>query len=80
VRDRLARIDWNYHGELKDDLLTFYHPETLNEICALRSHLLTQKRDAGAAVDDWIRMVATNRLTGHSPGFFLSTRSHQIRL
>jgi hypothetical protein len=22
------------------------------------------------ALDDWIRMVATNRLTGHSPGFF----------
>ena len=21
-------------------------------------------------IDRWIRMVATNRLTGHSPGFF----------
>ena len=37
----------------------------------LRSHLLRRNRDhANSEVDDWIRMVATNRLTGHSAGFF----------
>src|SRR6516164_7732247 len=69
VRDRLARIEWNYDGELDRELLTFYHPDTLREICALRSHLISRNSDH-ADVDDWIRMVATNRLTGHSAGFF----------
>src|SRR5437773_2993994 len=37
VRDRLAKIDWDYHGEINEELLTFYHPDTLREIYALRS-------------------------------------------
>ncbi len=51
------------------DLLAFYHPGTLRQISALRGWLLGQ---GGALdpVDAWIRMVAINRLTGHSPGFF----------
>ena len=71
VRDRLTKLDWNYNGELNEELLTFYHPDTLREIFALRSHLLSDDADlAVAEVDNWIRMVATNRLTGHSAGFF----------
>ena len=71
VLDRLANLDWNYEGELNEELLTFYHPDTLREICALRSHLLSRDGNHSVAeVDDWIRMVATNRLTGHSAGFF----------
>src|SRR5437763_1966825 len=71
VRNRLAKLDWNYDGELDEDLLTFYHPDTLREICALRSHLLSDDVDRPVSeIDKWIRMVATNRLTGHSPGFF----------
>jgi hypothetical protein len=71
VRDRLTKLDWNYNGELNEELLTFYHPDTLREICALRSHLLSDDANyAAAEVDNWIRMVATNRLTGHSAGFF----------
>src|SRR6266481_8134951 len=71
VRDRLRKLDWNYNGELNDELLTFYHPDTLREICALRAHLLSDNANyAVAEVDNWIRMVATNRLTGHSAGFF----------
>jgi hypothetical protein len=68
VRDRLAKLDWNYDGQLNEELLTFYHPDTLREICGLRWHLLSN--DADAEIDNWIRMVATNRLTGHSAGFF----------
>ena len=49
------------------DLLAFYHPETLRQITALRAWLLGRVLDP---VDAWIRMVAINRLTGHSPGFF----------
>src|SRR6266478_2752906 len=71
VREQLAKVDWNYNGELNEELLTFYHRDTLREICALRSHLLSHKIDhITSQVDDWIRMVATNRLTGHSAGFF----------
>ena len=72
VRERLRSIQWNYDHEVNEELLTFYHPDTLREICALRSHLLSLNSDRGSTseVDDWIRMVATNRLTGHSAGFF----------
>jgi DNA modification methylase len=53
------------------DLSMFFHPDTEYEILGLREHL-HKRLHAGKedAVDRWIRMVATNRLTGHSPGFF----------
>lgn len=52
------------------DLSMFYHPDTEREILALKKYLIT-KKSAGKEdnIDKWIRMVATNRLTGHSPGF-----------
>ncbi len=71
VGERLASLDLDHPAELPDDLLVFYHPETLRQLCALREYLL--RREAAGqldAVDAWIRMVAVNRLTGHSPGFF----------
>ena len=70
VSDRLSRIDLTYAGSIPDDLLTFYHPDTLSAICALRQYLLERRATATSDhVDDWIRMVTVNRLTGHSPGF-----------
>lgn len=53
------------------DLSMFYNRRTESEIVTLRDYL-RRRRDARDedAVDRWIRMVATNRLTGHSPGFF----------
>jgi len=71
VRDRLARIDFSRDaGEpAAADLLAFYHPETLRQMTALRAWLL-ERADTLEPVDRWIRMVAMNRLTGHSPGFF----------
>ena len=53
------------------DLSMFFHPDTEYEILGLREYL-HKRRSAGTedGVDRWIRMVATNRLTGHSPGFF----------
>ncbi len=46
-------------------------PRRLGAITNLRSYLL-ERAQAGKLdiVDAWIRLVATNRLTGHSPGFF----------
>lgn len=53
------------------DLSMFYHRETERELLALRTYLMGRQADYKEdAVDRWIRMVATNRLTGHSPGFF----------
>ena len=49
VRDRLAKLDWNYHGELNEELITFYHPDTLREIYALRSHLFSDDADYAVA-------------------------------
>jgi DNA methylase len=71
VRQRLSKIDWAAGEECSEDLLTFYHPDTLREIRALKAYLL-EKLEQGPLdiVDGWIRMVAVNRLTGHSPGFF----------
>jgi hypothetical protein len=68
VAERLKQIDFTDHDELPDDLLVFYHPETLKQIAALKKYLLARKKSD--PIDDWIRLVAVNRLTGHSPGFF----------
>jgi hypothetical protein len=71
IAQRLRKIDFRAAAEMKEDLLAFYHPETLREICALRRYLIEQLASGRSdAVDDWIRMVALNRLTGHSRGFF----------
>jgi hypothetical protein len=49
----------------------FYHPDTERELLNLRAYLIARRRSRSEdAIDRWIRMVATNRLTGHSTGFF----------
>jgi hypothetical protein len=71
VAARLQDIPTETAAPAQRDLLAFYHPDTLREITALREYLLAREK-AGTLdrVDDWIRMVAINRLTGHSSGFF----------
>jgi DNA methylase len=92
VAARLAEVSWDAPGEMPADLLAFYHPETLRQVSALRAWLLREAPVAGPCPDhavDWIRMVALNRLTGHSPGFFsvytlppnqATTAAHQVRI
>ena len=71
VGRRLDALDLSSVVSCPRELEVFYHPETLREICALREYLLTRDRRGSLdGVDRWIRMVAVNRLTGHSPGFF----------
>lgn len=65
---RLQSIDFTRSREFPEELLTFYHPATLRHIVALKEYFLGLKKLDSA--DQWIRMVAINRLTGHSPGFF----------
>jgi len=68
LRARLDAIPFAADAEAPSDLLVFYHKDTLREIAALRRYLLERREPDH--VDRWIQMVAVNRLTGHSPGFF----------
>lgn len=73
IARRLDEIGWEDGEAGPEPLLAFYHPETLRRLSALRRWLLRRAPPHGSdpdPVDDWIRMVALNRLTGHSPGFF----------
>lgn len=72
IMDRLAGIPWKQFVSIEhEELLAFYHPTVLAQIEGLRGWLL-EKEHAGLLdqTDRWIRMVAINRLTGHSSGFF----------
>ena len=71
VKTRLADIDLSSAEESYPELEVFFHPETLLQIIALKEYFLRREAaDELDKVDRWIRMVAINRLTGHSPGFF----------
>lgn len=70
VKTRLFSITDSWE-ECDIDLTMFYHQDTLRTILGLREYFI--KRIENNKIDNldrWIRMVATNRLTGHSPGFF----------
>lgn len=72
IKMRLSEIPWSDFKSLEsEDLLAFYHPKTLAKIEGLKCWLHHREVEGELdAVDKWIRMVAINRLTGHSPGFF----------
>ena len=71
IAERLKEIPLNNCVELPSKLLTFYHPETLKEISSLKKYFADRASDQSKDyVDEWIEMVALNRLTGYSPGFF----------
>jgi DNA methylase len=75
VAEALLRIDWRAGTIDRPDLLAFYGPSTLQQICALRTWLLTHAvGDQPPLAADWIRAVSLHLLSGHSPGFF-SVRS-----
>ncbi len=71
VAERLRCIPLDYNLRADIDLSMFYHPATEAELVSLK-HYLRARHESGTEdmLDGWIRMVATNRLTGHSPGFF----------
>ena len=72
VSDRLRDIPKvPEHDDAGIDVSMFFHRDTEMEILALREYL-SQKKTQGREdhLDAWIRMIATNRLTGHSSGFF----------
>jgi hypothetical protein len=71
VAARLQQIAYKPGRKAELDLSMFYEAETESEIVCLRDYLLGKiAKGEDDRADRWIRMVATNRLTGHSPGFF----------
>ncbi|MGA7162294.1 MAG: DNA methyltransferase [Bacteroidota bacterium] len=71
VEERLNEIRFRKRAKADIDLSMFFHPETEAEIASLQKYLEKRKKDRTEdRIDRWIRMVATNRLTGHSSGFF----------
>ena len=73
IETRLREVPWGAVEPTESDerFDVFFHPATLRQIVALRSWL-SERDTTGTfdSVDDWIRLVAMSRLTGHSPGFF----------
>ncbi len=71
VEERLAKIKFRKRLKADINLSMFYHPDTESEIVSLRNYLVSKKKNEEEnLIDEWIRMVATNRLTGHSENFF----------
>ncbi len=68
IKNRLEQIEVDEDLTSEIDLSMFYHKETLQEIISLKHYFL--EKDNLDCVDKWLRMVATNRLTGHSKGYF----------
>ena len=71
VDARLNAINLAQKARPTLDLSMFFHAKTERELLNLRAYLNARRRSRSEdSIDRWIRMVATNRLTGHSPGFF----------
>ena len=71
VKERLHKIKFKSELNADIDLSMFYHYDTESEIVSLRNYLIRRKKNGEEDfVDSWIRMVATNRLSGHSKNFF----------
>ncbi len=71
VEKRLNLIKINYETKADINLSMFFDKKTEAEIVSLRNYLIKRnKKGEEDKIDQWIRMVATNRLTGHSKGFF----------
>lgn len=71
LKKRLNQIKIDYHLKADLDLSMFYDKKTESEIVSLKDYLQRKKENnTEDELDFWIRMVATNRLTGHSKNFF----------
>lgn len=71
ITARVRELPLDRPADEPEDLLAFYHPQVLRAISSLKRHFLERSARAPLdPIDDWLRMVALNRLTGHSSGFF----------
>ena len=71
IKNRLNEINFDPKARADLDLKMFYHQDTEAEIVSLKKYLAERKKNKKEDfIDRWIRMIATNRLTGHSKNFF----------
>ena len=71
IEARLAKIELPSAPIENDELLVFFARATLSEIEAWRRYFSARRANGEFdKIDAWLEMVAANRLTGHSPGFF----------
>lgn len=69
IKTRLDSINLrNTVNVANEELDMFFSEKTLIQIVNLKNYFKNKKNTD--IVDNWIKMVATNRLTGHSKGFF----------
>ncbi len=71
IKSRLDSVVLSPEAAEPSGMLEFFHPDTLGEIRGWMDYF-RNRRGLGLMddVDEWIEMVAANRLTGHSNGFF----------
>ena len=71
IEARLQAVNLQVAPIENDELLVFFEDDTLLELEAWKRYFAERRaNDKLDAIDAWIEMVAANRLTGHSPGFF----------
>ncbi len=71
IEQRLVSIPLYDNRKADIDLSMFYHADTESELVSIRDYLIERKSSSKQDhIDDWIRMVATNKLSGHSKYFF----------
>lgn len=71
ITARLERITLPAASIEDEELLVFFQADTLRELYGWRHYFQNrQAENTYDSVDAWIQMVACNRLTGHSKGFF----------
>jgi DNA modification methylase len=71
VERRLREIKFKEHKAAEIDLSMFFHKKNISELVSLKDYFASRHESGELdSVDQWIQMVATNRLTGHSKGFF----------
>ncbi len=71
IGQRLPEITLPTNETIDPDLLIFFERETLQELYGWRKYFRQKQEDNQFdRTDAWLQMVACNRLTGHSKGFF----------
>ena len=71
IKQRLDEVCLEKISCEDSELLAFFYPQTLSEILSWRNYFAKRHENKEFdKTDSWLEMVACNRLTGHSKGFF----------
>lgn len=71
IKQRIDEVNLEQISCEGSELLVFFNSQTLSEILSWRNYFAERRgNNKFDKIDAWIEMVACNRLTGHSKGFF----------